>query len=51
MVRSVRVAATVPGDVYTDLARAGVLDNGDLLYRREIEYCIHENIDTKVKKP
>ena len=28
-----RVAATVPGDVYTDLLRAGVLDNGDLLYR------------------
>ena len=39
MVRSVRVAATVPGDVYTDLARAGVLDNGDLLYRCRLQYC------------
>ena len=45
MVCSVRVAATVPGDVYTDLLRAGVLDNGDLLYRSELESCIHENID------
>ena len=33
-----RVAATVPGDVYTDLARAGVLNNGDLLYRYELHY-------------
>ena len=36
--REVRVPASVPGDVYSDLSRAGVL-GGDLLYRfNDVEY-------------